>query len=306
MGEIKPDLIHALRTQPEGEVAALAKEQPLLISVWGNDFTLYASRFPLHSRLTRMAMQRADALHCDCDRDLRLARMKWGFDERKPGIVLPSAGGIRKEIFHPGQANPELRRRLGIRDRTRVVFNPRRFDSQRVRNDTFFSAVPLILEEVPDAVFVCVAMLGNPVVQRWLEQLDVGDVVRLLPRVSLHDMAELFRLAEVVVSPSEHDGTPNVLLEAMACGTFPVVGDIESIREWIVDGRNGLLCDPSDPSSLARAVARGLTDDKLRREAVSYNLRLVEERAEYGRIMKRAEEFYAGVIQSASCRRECK
>lgn len=44
-------------------------------------------------------------------------------------------------------------------------------------------------------------------------------------------MAYLFRLADVTVSLSEDDGTPNTLLEAVACGCFPIAGDIESVRE---------------------------------------------------------------------------
>ena len=46
----------------------------------------------------------------------------------------------------------------------------------------------------------------------------------------------------------------------MAIGCLPVCGDIESIREWITNGENGILVDPTDPYALAEAVQRGIVD----------------------------------------------
>jgi glycosyltransferase involved in cell wall biosynthesis len=83
----------------------------------------------------------------------------------------------------------------------------------------------------------------------------------------------------------------------MACGCFPVAGDIESVREWIVGDENGLLCDPRKPDSVAKALLRGLNDHELRERAKKINRRLVTERAEYGDVMQRAEEFYHRVIK---------
>jgi glycosyltransferase involved in cell wall biosynthesis len=105
-------------------------------------------------------------------------------------------------------------------------------------------------------------------------------------------MADLFRQAQVVVSPTTHDGTPNTLLEAMACGCFPVVGDIESLREWITPGENGLLVTPDDPRALAGAIVQALETPALRASAAAYNQRLVAERAEYKQGMRRVEDFY--------------
>ena len=80
--------------------------------------------------------------------------------------------------------------------------------------------------------------------------------VELLPLIPQGRLADLFRQSHIVVSPSTHDGTPNTLLEAMACGCFPVAGNIESIREWLVDGENSLLVDPGDPEPWRRPILR--------------------------------------------------
>ena len=109
-------------------------------------------------------------------------------------------------------------------------------------------------------------------------------------------MATLFQMADVAVSPSNHDGTPNTLLEAMACGAFPVAGDVESVREWIEDGRNGLLCNPNNVDSLAQALVRALGDHDLRRRAAAENREIVAQRAEFMSGMRRAESLYHRLI----------
>ncbi len=113
-------------------------------------------------------------------------------------------------------------------------------------------------------------------------------------------MGDLFRSAQVVVSPTTHDGTPNTLLEALACGCFPVAGDLESIREWITPGENGLLVDPTDPAALAAAILRGLNEPALRQQVAARNAAIVAERAEYTRNLARAAEFYEQINRSVS------
>jgi glycosyltransferase involved in cell wall biosynthesis len=78
----------------------------------------------------------------------------------------------------------------------------------------------------------------------------------------------------------------------MACGCFPIAGDIPSLREWINPGENGFLVDPGDPDALAEAILRALDDLDLRNKAQKQNARLIAERADYDRVMAQAAEFY--------------
>ena len=100
IAELNPDIVHALRIPFEGILAAKAmqndNEIPLVISVWGNDFTLHAPASRQLTRLTRFTLKQADALHTDCYRDQPLAQ-EWGFDPAKPAIVsysMPSPRGV--------------------------------------------------------------------------------------------------------------------------------------------------------------------------------------------------------------------
>jgi glycosyltransferase involved in cell wall biosynthesis len=177
------------------------------------------------------------------------------------------------------------------------VINPRGFRGY-VRNDTFFQSIPKVLARRPDARFLCASMAGEPQAQKWIEQLGIQASVELLPALPHHKMADKFRSAAVLVSASTHDGTPNTLLEGMACGCFPVAGDLESIREWITPGVNGLLVDPSDPDSLAEAILSALDQPELREKAAEENRRIISARADFSQNMSRAEAFYSRLLHS--------
>ncbi len=296
ISDIQPDIIHAMRIPYEGMLAALACSSltdphfPLLVSIWGNDFTLHAPTTHQMTRLTRFTMSHADALHTDCYRDQLLAQ-EWGFDPSKPAVVLPGGGGIQLELFYPDENLAEVAKPSS----SYTVINPRGLRAY-VRNDTFFKAIPLVLEVLPNVRFSCPTMAGAPEAERWVRELGIYHAVKLLPRQSRTEMADHFRMAQVVVSPSTHDGTPNTLLEALACGCFPVVGDIEPLREWITQGENGFLVDPADPQKLANAILKGLKNPELRVQAQKVNAQLIAERAEYYHAMGQAEKFYRSLI----------
>ena len=173
--------------------------------------------------------------------------------------------------------------------------NPRGFRAY-VRNDTFFRCIALTTKRRSDIVFAAVGMQGNPVAERWISSLGIRQNVRLLPILSRAEMGMLLRTSDVMVSPSEHDGTPNTLLESMAAGAFPIVGDIESLREWITEGVNGSLREPWDAEGFSEAILGAIANSPLRLSAALKNRQLIEERAEYGSSMERAERFYQRLI----------
>lgn len=283
----KPQLVHALRIPYEGMLAAAAlagSRTPLLLSVWGNDFTLHARRTPLLGAATRRALRRADALMADTQRDLRLAQ-RWGYAPAKPALALPGNGGVRRDIFFPArQAGTEPR-----------IVNPRGLRAY-VRNNVFFRAIAKVATQIPNLRVDCPAMAGEPQAEGWVRQYGLQGRVNLLPKLTPAELADVYRRAQLMVSPSTHDGTPNTLLEAMACGLLPVAGDLDSIREWITPSENGLLVDPSDADELAAAILRGLADADLRVRAASQNATLVAERADYQSGMRQAEAFYQALV----------
>jgi glycosyltransferase involved in cell wall biosynthesis len=229
-------------------------------------------------------MNVAHALHADVERDIRLAR-EWGLSKDKPTLVTPGNGGIQSDIFYPNNEpvkNP-------------IIINPRGFRAY-VRNDMFFKAIPLVLAKHADAKFIFSSMQGEVKAEQWIRELKIEGAVQLLAPVSHHEMGNIFRSAQIVVSPAIHDGTPNTLLEGMACGCFPIAGDLESIREWITHGQNGLLVNPNDPQAIADAILLGLEREDLRQEAAGLNAKMISVRAEYEMNMKKVVGFYESIL----------
>ena len=140
-------------------------------------------------------------------------------------------------------------------------------------------AIPHVLAKHPNARFLFALMAGEPQVEEWIEELGIGHAVELLAPLQNNQMADVFRRAQVVASPSIHDGTPNSLLEGIACGCFPVAGNLESIREWITPGRNGLLFDSNEEHSIAHAICTALADKTLREQAAGLNREIISTRS---------------------------
>jgi glycosyltransferase involved in cell wall biosynthesis len=209
-----------------------------------------------------------------------LAR-EWGFASGKATLVAPGNGGIRSDIFHPPRKPVE----------EPVIINPRGFRPY-VCNETFFKAIPLVLEKQPRAKFIFALMAGESQAIQWTQELNIARAVELLPPLSPLEMAEAFRRAQIVASPSVHDGTPNSLLEGIACGCFPLAGDLESIREWITPRENGLLFDPTRPRAIADAILSAIENRSLRQKAAGLNERMIAARAEYQQNMQKAAELY--------------
>jgi hypothetical protein len=290
---LNPDLVHAMRIPFEGMLASYTPASiPMTVSIMGNDLTLHANGSKLMANLTRRTLRRADALAADTRRDLRLGRM-WGFGEDKPSLMVPGAGGIdlaeiERIRYHRFDLLTDF-----LPAGVPLVVNPRGFRPGSVRNDVFFEAIPLVLQRKPEVAFVCPAMAGQPEAQRAAQKYHLEHRLHLLPHLPQEHLWDLFVRSTVMVSISQHDGTPNSLLEAMACGCFPVVGDIESIREWINPGVNGLLVEPSSPQGAAEAILTALENQTLRRSAAEINARLIRERAEVHVVREQIRAFYA-------------
>ena len=217
--QINPDVVHAMRIPFEGILAAQALEGtafPLLLSVWGNDFTYFAKKSPLVARLTARALARADGLHPDCRRDLELA-LKYGFDGTKPAIVLPGNGGVRSNVFSPGPVDTGVAARWGVPAGVPVVVNPRGVKPY-LRTEVFFQAIPLVLAKRPEVFFLGAMMHGNALAEKCVRRLGPEPSVRLLPFLSHTELAALFRLATVTVSPATMMARPTPCLRRWLAG----------------------------------------------------------------------------------------
>jgi glycosyltransferase involved in cell wall biosynthesis len=296
LSRFRPDLIHAMRIQNEGYVAAAAANCPWVLSTWGADFVLFGRKYPVHRWLTSRLLKKPDGLIVDCQRDMRLA-LELGYLKARPLTQFPGNGGVDLKVFTPGP-DPSGREPL-------IVF-PRGFSSY-MRAKTLIEAIrivesralPLKLNYLflvrPNSVNYAGTMLRKARLPS-----ESTHVAPFLDKIGLSD---LLRRAMAIVSPSVVDGTPNVMLEAMASGTFPIMSRLDSIGEWIDEGQNGLLFNPEDPQELADCICRAVQDGNLRCGSALANARIVRERADLTEFLPRVGRFYSEVLEKARDRR---
>ncbi|MCD4753311.1 MAG: glycosyltransferase family 4 protein [Anaerolineaceae bacterium] len=294
--EQQPDIVHALRIPFEGMLGlACPKDVPFIVSIWGNDLTLHAPKNFWMRHLTERVLKRANGLITDVDRDIELAA-EWGYDPKKPVMVALTSGGIdfgKLDSNMSEETDPLIAQ---LPTDAVLIVNPRGIRPGYVRNDTFFAAISKVVEESKQKVlFVCPSMANQPQAIAWVEEFGIHESVKLLPYLSQKQLWQLFAKTTLMISVTEHDGTPNSLLESMSLGAFPIVGDIQSLREWIVDGENGSLVDPGDSEALAETILRALADEALLGRSKKANYQKVMERASCKVIREQRDQFYSKI-----------
>jgi phosphatidyl-myo-inositol alpha-mannosyltransferase len=121
--------------------------------------------------------------------------------------------------------------------------------------------------------------------------------VEFLGRVSDDEKAQLFKTADVYVSPATgRESFGIVLLEAMAAGTAIVCSDIHGYKGVVRRGTDGLLVPPRKPKALAAAIGSLLADDELRARMGRSGMLRAEEFS-WDRVTAKVEDYYGFVIR---------
>jgi glycosyltransferase involved in cell wall biosynthesis len=115
---------------------------------------------------------------------------------------------------------------------------------------------------------------------------------------SVDDLAPRYANADILVLTSEHEGTPNVVIEAMASGLPVVATRVGGLPEIVKDRETGILVDHQDESGLARATLELICNPSLRQEYGAVGRRLVEERHAFPRLAQALASLYDSVLRS--------
>ena len=130
-----------------------------------------------------------------------------------------------------------------------------------------------------------------------LHRHGVTDRVRLWGTSSAEGVAGFLGRCDVLILPSRVEGSPNVLMEAMAAGVVPVASRISGVTDFIVeDGVTGLLCRIGRTREFAAKIAE-LAADRARLTAMSAAARrCVEERFSLERMGRDYERLFREVL----------
>lgn len=96
--------------------------------------------------------------------------------------------------------------------------------------------------------------------QDQTRKLGIGDKVEWTGWMDKKDMPALLRRAHCFVNPSQYEGLPNAVQEAMATGLPVIASNVPGNAELVDDGRTGWLFDLTRPDDLGRCLVRALQE----------------------------------------------
>jgi len=169
----------------------------------------------------------------------------------RPQAWALTVNGCDTTVFHPDvDARAAVRTQLGARDGDVVAIVVGR-DHHDKGLDVLLTALEQHAHLEPlDTSTLHVVLVGTGTEHVGTSLRSPAVLHRLGER---DDVARLLRGADLLVLPSRTEGTPNVVLEAMATGLPCVVTDVGDCRELVAD--TGIVVAPEDPAGLATALA---------------------------------------------------
>jgi glycosyltransferase involved in cell wall biosynthesis len=261
------DLVHSFLFDAEiaGRLAGrLARVQAVVGSERNSN---YVRSFP-HSIAGRLTRRLSNALVANSNAGKLFTVRTLGLPESHVYVVY---NGVDTDRFQPYPVEA-LRQRLGLPVHGPVVGMVANFKRQK-NYEMFFRVAERVLWSCPDARFVSVGAAmrddqqGSERYHREMRQLseELGVRDRILWLGTRDDMPDVYNLFDVAVLTSRREGTPNVLLEAMASGLPTVVTNVADNAVHVRDGVTGFIVAVDDVATMGRRVLALLTDKAARR-----------------------------------------
>jgi glycosyltransferase involved in cell wall biosynthesis len=252
--KFRPDVVLSYWTFPDGEVASRIARQarvPVVAIVGGSDVLLTGYDAARRQRVRRV-LAHVDAVIAVSE-TLREGIQELGVDRGLIHLIPPA---VEHEIFCPGD-RLLARTRLGLPATSPVLLWVGRMAPVK-SVATLIDAVAALRRTHP-AVRLC--LVGDGPLRKQLESQAIrnglGEHARFEGFVAPANLPDWYRAADVTVLPSASEGTPNVLLESIACGTPFVASDVGDVRAIATEGLD-VVVPPLNVERLTSALDRVL------------------------------------------------
>jgi glycosyltransferase involved in cell wall biosynthesis len=223
-----------------------------------------------------------------------------------PESVFVVHNGVDVERFSP--LAPEVARaNVGLDAAVPVVGLFASFKVQK-NHPMFFRMASRVRATHPNAVFLCVGgalhegLQGSDAyearMRAMVRDLGLEQSVRFVGNQD--DLPPWYAACDVTVLTSQREGTPNVLLESMACGVPVVATDVADHRLVVPEGRAGFVVPYDDDAAMARRVLDLLAHPMERREIGRAARAWVESEFSLARLAEKTTAVYRTVLDRRS------
>lgn len=265
---LRIDVVHTFLFDAEiaGRLAArLAHVKVCIGSERNTDYV----RPRLHTLALRLTRSFCDGLVANSRSGKRFNIRTLGLPDSHIHVVY---NGVDTNVFRPRTVDA-LRGELGIADGDRVVAMVAHFKRQK-NHGMFFEVATRVLESEPNTWFLCVGeplrdgLQGSNEYHQQMSQLvdSLGIRSRFKFLGTRSDVADIYNICDVVVLTSRREGTPNVLLEAMASGVPVVATDVADNAVHVPNGHTGYIVPLDDVEQMAEHLLCLLSDQDARNE----------------------------------------
>ena len=184
--------------------------------------------------------------------------------------------------------------RKKIEDRTWTIGYIGRFSVEKGIL-TFLDAIPHVLAK-NDEINITISGDGDLLadIEQFIDKNDPGKRVRLSGWIPHEKLPECLNELKLLVLPSHTEGLPNILLEAMACGTPVLATPVGAIPDLVKDGSTGFVLENNSPEEIAEGVMRALEYPDIC-GIITNARRLVEDAYTHGAAVEEYGEILASV-----------
>lgn len=199
------------------------------------------------------------------------------------------------DVIHNGTASVArkpgaLRRRFNIPPETRLVIGAGRLESQK-RFDIFIRVAEKLLREQPNLQFL---IAGDGPLQESLtaqiQEAGLQDRVRLIG--FLPDFAEVVCDADLFLLTSENEGTPNVLLEAMAAAVPCVSFSVGAVPEILTGSLKADCIAAGDANAMTNRALELLQNEAQRQQSAAECAERIRQEFTLDVSMQRFEQLF--------------
>jgi glycosyltransferase involved in cell wall biosynthesis len=248
------DIIDAHFAHPEGIAAVLLGSilrVPVLVTIRGSELRYRHS--PAKRFWMSWALRRADQVIAVSD-GLRQLAVDLGVD---PGRVALVPNGVDTDLFHR-RDREAWRARHGLAGSDRVVLCAGDLAELKGHHRVIAAVQAMNDQGIRARLFIAggVGRSGRyaETIREQVAANGLADRVTFLGELTQDILAEWMSAADVFCLASASEGWPNVVNEALACGTPVVATDVGAVRQMVACDRHGLVVPVDDERALVEAL----------------------------------------------------